>query len=92
MTLRKKGSRLITIDEVVYRWRVHGGVRCCIACAWGRSGFAVQRVDQMGPVLLAATSAFPVVPSIVEAGVRTALDQGWQSTGAGPAFRLRELV
>ena len=92
MTLRKKGSRLITVNDAVYRWRVWGSVRCCVACSSGRSDFAVQRVDQKDTVLLAATSAFPVVPSIVEARVRSALSQGWQSTTEGPAFRLRELV
>ncbi|MFD0400568.1 hypothetical protein ACFVHI_21135 [Kitasatospora sp. NPDC127121] len=80
LTLGKKGSRLITVDGVVYRWRVIGGIRCCVPCSNGMSRFAVQRVGQRGAVLLAATPAFPVVPSIVEAEVRAALGQGWQST------------
>ncbi|WP_336111120.1 hypothetical protein [Streptomyces sp. PTD9-10] len=92
MALRKKGTRLITVDGVAYRWRVSGGAGCCTGCASGRFDFVVEQADQKGAVLMAATSAFPVVPSIVEAGVRTALDHGWQPARKGLAFRLNRLV
>lgn len=92
LSLVKKGSRLITVDGVVYRWRVIGSVRCCVPCSNGVSDFAVQRVGRRSAVLLAGTSAFPVVPSVVEAGVRAALGRGWRSMETGPAFSLGELV
>jgi len=88
LALRKKGTRRITVDGAVYRWRVVGGARCCIACAWGRFDFAAEKVDQNGPVLLAYTSAFPVVPSVVEVGIRRALSKGWRPEQPGPAFHL----
>ncbi|GAA0677110.1 hypothetical protein GCM10010193_32950 [Kitasatospora atroaurantiaca] len=92
MALRKKGTRLITVDGMAYRWRVSGGAGCCTGCASGRFEFVVEQADQKGAVLMAATSAFPVVPSIVGAGVRAALDQGWQPARRGSAFRLTGLV
>ena len=52
MALVKKGSRLITVDGVGYRWRVRG--RPTYSQGIGQTGltFAVERVDLKGSVLV----------------------------------------
>ncbi|MFD0275441.1 hypothetical protein ACFVHB_16270 [Kitasatospora sp. NPDC127111] len=92
MALTRTGARLITVDGTRYRWRVRGGAACCPGCAAGRYDIAVEPADGPGSVLLAATSAFPVVPSVVATAIRAALADGWQATRRGPAFQLARTV
>ena len=94
MTLAKKRSRLITVDGVVYRWRVRRR-----PANQGPLSFAIERADRRGTVLIATTpgtrptewvgtAAPPAVPSIVADLIRRAKDEGWRPEEPGHAFPL----
>lgn len=52
MAIPKKGSRLITVDGVVYRWRIRHKPTYCQDDGWGPMTFAVQLADSPAAVLL----------------------------------------
>ncbi|MFC4066313.1 hypothetical protein [Actinoplanes subglobosus] len=88
MTVVKKRSRLITVDGVVYRWRVRRR-----PAHQGPLSFAIERAGRRGTVLIAtlpagwhATGSAPAVPSIVAATIREAHARGWRPDTPGPAF------
>ncbi|GIE81875.1 hypothetical protein Aph02nite_78250 [Actinoplanes philippinensis] len=94
MTVVKKRSRLITVDGVVYRWRVRRH-----PAHQGPLSFAIERADRRGTVLIATTpdtrptdwvgtATPPAVPSIIAAMIREAHEQGWRPDSPGPAFPL----
>ncbi|GIE34543.1 hypothetical protein Ait01nite_075880 [Actinoplanes italicus] len=94
MTVVKKRSRLITVDGVVYRWRVRRR-----PAHQGPLSFAIERADRRGTVLIATapdtrptdwmgTAAPPAVPLMVAAMIREAHGQGWRPETPGPAFPL----
>ena len=94
MTMAKKRSRLITVDGVVYRWRVRRR-----PAHQGPLSFAIERADRRGTVLIATTedtrpaewvgtAAPPAVSSIVAGLIRRARDEGWQPEEPGSAFPL----
>lgn len=97
MALTKKGSRLITINGVAYRWRVRSRPTYMQALCDRPLTVAVEQVDRKGNVLLVTMPqdhpsnwmgrpAVPVLPSTVAVIVRKALAGGWQPTRPGPAF------
>lgn len=97
MSLVKKGSRLITVDGVTYRWRVRGKPTYVQGLCERPLAVAVEQVDCKARVLLVSMpqdhpsnwiggSAVPVLPSAVAAIVRKALAEGWQATPSGTAF------
>ncbi|MEU4420459.1 hypothetical protein AB0F81_07505 [Actinoplanes sp. NPDC024001] len=99
MVLVKRGSRLITVDGAVYRWRVRRRPTFPQALAAAPLSFAVERAERRGSVLVATmpgrlpddwigSAAGPVVPSLVAAVVRRAREQGWRPDRPGPAFFL----
>ena len=99
MALVRKGSRLITVDGVVYRWRVRKRPTYARGIADSPLSFAVEQADQRGAVLIASmpaahpanwvgAPALPVVPSLVAAMIRRAREQGWQPDQPGSAFTL----
>ena len=99
MALVKKGSRVITVDGVVYRWRVRKRPTYTQGLADGPLSFAVEQADQRGTVLIASmptahpsnwagAPALPVVPSQVAAMIRRAREQGWHPERPGSAFTL----
>lgn len=91
MTFSKKRSRLITVDDAVYRWRV--GPRRSSAPSLR---FAVERAEEQGGVLMVTLPCarpdngrgertIAVTPRLVGACVRRAVEQGW---GPGRSFTL----
>ena len=99
MAAMKKGSKLITVDGGVYRWRVRKRPSFAQAVAVSPLSFAVERADARGAVLIvtmpsshpghwAGAAALPVIPSMVAAMIRRALERGWQPERPGPAFPL----
>lgn len=92
MASPKKDSRLITVDGVVYRWRVRRRPAGPAPIA-----FAVQRADRLGAVLIATlpgtepavwagTRTGPVVRSIVAETIRRGRERGWRPDQPGAAF------
>lgn len=98
MALTKKGSRLVTVDGVVYRWRVRGRPTYAQALGERPLAFAVEQADCKGSVLLVSMPqdhpsnwtggpSIPVLPSEVAAVIRKALGEGWRPSQPAAAFR-----
>lgn len=100
MALTVKGSRLITVNGTVYRWRLRRKPTYVQECLGGRLAFAVERADAGGAVLaveildvshpgsLLAEASLIVRPALVAAVIRIALRRGWQPAAPGALFRL----
>ncbi|HET9967853.1 MAG TPA: hypothetical protein VFQ68_06415 [Streptosporangiaceae bacterium] len=100
MALAVKGSRLITVDGIVYRWRMRRNPAYGQECLGSPLTFAVELAGARGTVLavtvpdvshpasLIAGSSLIVRPALVEAVIRTALGQGWEPAAPGAPFRL----
>ncbi|WP_379498569.1 hypothetical protein [Nonomuraea thailandensis] len=95
----KKGSRLITVDGAVYRWRVSHKPAFDPDGGWAPLTFAVERAEEpQGVLVVSLPCARPdnwqgertivVRPVLVAGCVRRALDQGWNPGQRGPAFTL----
>ncbi|MFI8295069.1 hypothetical protein ACIGCZ_03870 [Streptomyces nigra] len=99
MALVRKGSRIIVVDGVAYRWRLRGRPTYFQGLAWSPCTFAVEHADTPGATLVVTTDqphpsnwldleAEPVLPSPVAAAVRLALREGWTPTKPGSPFHL----
>ncbi|MEU1731665.1 hypothetical protein [Streptosporangium sp. NPDC020145] len=99
MSIPKKGSRLITVDGVTYRWRIRRKPTYCQANSWGPLTFAVEPADVPGRVLLVllpcsrpdawlGERAMAVRPALVSATIRRALARSWNPHQTGNAFTL----
>ncbi|GAA4587428.1 hypothetical protein GCM10023194_36290 [Planotetraspora phitsanulokensis] len=97
MAIPKKGSRLITVDDIAYRWRVRHKPTYCQGNSWGPLTFAVELVDPPGRVLLVSLPCsrpdawlgertMAVRPALVAAAIRAAHERGWDPQHAGNAF------
>lgn len=99
MSIPKKGSRLIAVDGVTYRWRIRRKPTYCQANSWGPLTFAVEAADGPGRVLLVSLPcsrpdawlgerAMAVRPALVSATIRRALNHGWAPHQTGNALTL----
>ncbi|MGW4967654.1 hypothetical protein ACWEPL_61485 [Nonomuraea sp. NPDC004186] len=99
MAIPKKGSRLITVDGTVFRWRVRRKPTYCQGNSWGPMTFAVELAGASGCVLLVSLPcsrpdawwgerAMAIRPALVTATIRMAHGIGWDPQQAGNAFEL----
>lgn len=99
MAIPKKGSRLITVDGDVFRWRVRRKPTYCQGNSWGPMTFAAELTDASGRILLVllpcsrpdawwGERTMAIRPALVTATIRMALDHGWDPRQAGNAFEL----
>jgi hypothetical protein len=100
MALAVKGSRLITVDGTVYRWRLRRKPTYSQVYFDTPLTFAVELADSSGSVLAVAIpdvsnpgsqlarSSLIVRPALVAAVIQTALDRGWQPASPGTPFLL----
>lgn len=102
MALTVKGSRLITVDGTVYRWRMRRKPSYSQECLGGPLTFAVELAGVRGSVLsttildagrpdslvLAAMPSLIVRSTLVASVIQAALDRGWQPAAPGAQFRL----
>lgn len=97
MAIPKKGSRLIVVEGMPYRWRVRRKPTCSLADAWVGMAVAIERADTKGAALLVrmpqahpgnwmSAESEPVLPSDVERFIRYALSSGRRSSEQGEAF------
>lgn len=99
MAFAVKGSRLITVDGTVYRWRLRrratynqlrGDTPLTLAVELADSSGCVLTVavhDVNHPASLFASSSLIVRPALVAAVIRIALGRGWQPAVPGaPSF------
>ncbi|MEU6729084.1 hypothetical protein ABZ917_35715 [Nonomuraea wenchangensis] len=99
MAIPKKGSRLITVDGTVFRWRVRRKPTYDQGNSWGPMTFAVELAGASGRVLLVSLPCsrpdawwgertMAIRPALVTATIRTALNHGWGPQQAGNAYEL----
>ncbi|GLX10481.1 hypothetical protein Misp03_74070 [Microbispora sp. NBRC 16548] len=99
VAIPRKGSRLITVDGVAYRWRIRRKPTYDQGNGWSPLTFAVQPAEGPGRVLLVSLPfvrpdawlgerTMAVRPALVAAVVRMALGRGWGPWQAGPAVGL----
>jgi hypothetical protein len=84
MALPSKGTRSIVVDGVTYRWRVADKDS-------SSPGFIATRSDNPRCPLLWTRydgDPDPITPSLVAAGIRAALREGWQPSTPAPPFRM----
>jgi hypothetical protein len=97
MALAKKGSRLITVDNQVFRWKVRGKPTYSQGNAWSSLTFAVELAERpMSTLVVEMSNAHPsnwlgapydiVTPSIVATSICQAIQKGWVPTQSGSAF------
>lgn len=90
----KKGSRLITVDDAVFRWRVgHKPTTSSRGDNWNPLTFVAERADNPRGVLVvslpcarpdntAGERTIVLRPALVAACIRQALTQGWNPDSA----------
>jgi len=100
MALAVKGSRLITVNGAVYRWRLRRKPSYHQECFDVPLTFAAELVGSGGSVMAAAIpdvshpgsllarSSLIVRPALVAAVIQAALRRGWQPASPGAPFRL----
>jgi hypothetical protein len=100
VALAVKGSRLITVDGTVYRWRMRRNPTYGQQCLGRPLTFAVELAGVRGTVLavtvpdvshpasLVASSSLIARPALVAAVIRAALGRGWEPAAPGVPFRL----
>ncbi|WP_222709302.1 hypothetical protein [Nonomuraea sp. C10] len=99
MAMPDKGSRLITVGDAVYRWRVRRKPGRRQGDGWTPLRFTVERAEEPGSVLVVTLPCarpdnwrgertVTVRPILVGGCVRRAVERGWRPGRAGPAFVL----
>jgi hypothetical protein len=83
VAIASKGSRIIVVDGVRYRWAVTGkGDAQC--------GIVVELADSpAGRMTAWADNDSVIVPAMVAEGIRRARQDGWDPSGAPWVYRLR---
>ncbi|MFC0864946.1 hypothetical protein ACFHYQ_21875 [Sphaerimonospora cavernae] len=99
MTLPKKGSRLVTVSDVAYRWRVRHKPTYCQGNGWTPMAFAVELAEKPASVLLVTLpysrpdnwlggQSVSIRPSLVAQCILKAISEGWTPNLPGPVHRL----
>ena len=97
MSLPRKGSRVINVEGVSYRWLVRAKPTYTQACQDGAMVAAVERENAKGATLSikfkwlrpdVAINLYPntVTPKLVESCIKSAINEGWKPSEFGPAF------
>ncbi|MGI5168336.1 hypothetical protein ACQEU3_28695 [Spirillospora sp. CA-253888] len=99
MAMAKKGTRLITVDGVGYRWKVRGRPTYDQVGFGDDLRFVVEAAEEPGALLVVTLPythpsagwgrAAVVLPSTVAKAVRTALREGWRPELRGPVFSMK---
>jgi hypothetical protein len=95
VTLAKRHSRQITVDGVLFRWKVRHRPTYAQGLGWTPLTFVVEHAEQPSARLVVALPwahpgnwlglpTRPVLPATVAAGIREALTTGWQPRTPGP--------
>lgn len=94
MAMPRKGSRLIMVDGISYRWILSNHHALCVA----DRDIIVELAENPGTTLVAKPTAidccfgddydYEITPALIEAGIRKAIQHGWCPADSG-TFRLR---
>lgn len=99
MALVRRGSRLITVDDITYRWRVRRRPTYDQGLVMAPLTYAVEHAETSGTTLVVSTSqphpsnwvgtaGSPVLPAQVADSIRTALTDDWSPKSPGSPFHL----
>ncbi|MFG1963821.1 hypothetical protein [Nonomuraea sp. NPDC049028] len=99
MAMPKKGSRLITVGDTAFRWRVRHKPTQRQGDNWSPLTFTVERAEEPGNVLVVSLPCarpdnwqgertIAIRPVLVAGCVQRALEQGWNSGQRGTPFTL----
>ncbi|SCG38268.1 hypothetical protein [Micromonospora coxensis] len=99
MAIPKKGSRLISVDGITYRWRIRPKPTYSQGLAETTLTYAVELEQAPGSVLVVTTdsprpdnwivpSGKAVRPTGVADTIRAALRQGWQPDRPRPVMQM----
>jgi hypothetical protein len=99
VAMPKKGSRLITVDGAVFRWRVGHKPSFSPDKSASPLTFAVEQADNPGSVLVVSLPCarpdnwqgertITIRPVLVAGCIRRALAQGWRSGQPGSTFQV----
>nr|WP_042196574.1 hypothetical protein [Kibdelosporangium sp. MJ126-NF4] len=101
MAILKKGSRLLDVDGMTYRWRLRGNPTYMQEMGWSPMYFAVELAEEPGSTLVVETNHAhpsssmitkapirPILPGEVATAIRTALAGGWRPAEHGKQFVL----
>ncbi|WP_212735496.1 hypothetical protein [Herbidospora galbida] len=98
MAMPRKGSRLITVADTVYRWRVRHRPTYCEGLAWSPLSFSVEHATRPRSALKVTLpcarpdnwlgeKTMTLRPALVASVIRRALGRGWTpDAGAGAVF------
>jgi hypothetical protein len=100
MSIPKKGSRQVVVDEVEFRWRVRSRPTYDQALAASPLILAVEQTERRGSVLIVdlpqphpsnwmQKPAPGVTPVVVAGYIRQALTAGWQPAVRGAQLQLQ---
>ncbi len=99
MTLARKGTRVISLDGVRYRWQVRWKSTYLQGPDWEPLRFVVEHIEGRGALLIVELPVpypgnwldlptAPVTPSLVASSIRSALAEGWLPQQQGPPYRI----
>ncbi|MBU6954018.1 hypothetical protein KP814_21790 [Hahella sp. HN01] len=86
MTMPKKKSRIIIVDNIAYRWRSSGNdgwLDVYVELAEAPCQLLYEQI-----IYGSDLSDFSITPAYVAKLIKTALDQGWSPSQYGPNFRI----
>ncbi|WP_086933395.1 hypothetical protein [Agarilytica rhodophyticola] len=97
MSLPRKGSRVINVEGISYRWLVRARPTYTQACQDGYMVAAVEQENVKGSTLSikfkwqrpdVAINIHPnsVTPKLVESCIKSAISEGWRRSEPGPTF------
>lgn len=101
MTIPRKGSRRITVDEVEYRWRIRQrptysqgalghALNLAVELAEEPQSTLIVELAQAHPCNWLGDPSSPVTPKEVADRIRQAIAAGWNPSQAGGDFRVTE--
>ncbi|MCA9109343.1 MAG: hypothetical protein KDA52_05320 [Planctomycetaceae bacterium] len=94
MAMPKKGTRLVTVEGVAYRWRLSNHSALCVA---DREIIVELSINPSSTLVVKATEIdrdfgddyhYEVTPALIETGIKKALSQGWHPDKRG-TFNLK---
>ncbi|MGW0436548.1 hypothetical protein ACWDV4_28870 [Micromonospora sp. NPDC003197] len=103
MAIPKKGSRLISVDGIIYRWRIRPKPTYSQGVAETALTYAVELEQDPGSVLVVTTdsprpdnwmmaSGKAVRPAEVVDSIRVALRQGWRPDRPNPVMHMSAIA
>jgi hypothetical protein len=98
MAIPRKGSRIVTVHGLQYRWRIRHKPTYCEGAFASHFSVAVERVDETSRCVLLLKTQVPrpdnwlgqasvsVKPNMIAESIKGALAHGWQPENCGAAF------